>query len=553
MPKLLLTIILLLAAGFSKSQNTAWVKQIGSEGAEGPTAIANDRWGNVYLSGSFVDSTDFDPGPGVHTVICDTANMFIAKYDSSAHIKWVRVFRGTYAQHISSLAVDASGGIYAIGNFSATCDFDPGPGVYNATAMAIYSDMFIVKLDSSANFEWVHTYGYMQEDEAKGLAIDASDNVYIAGKFVQVGYFDTTTAGVLQDKGLGDGFLLKLNKTGGFVWVKQIGGPDAQHVKSVHLDGSGNIYLTGYYQDMTDFDPGPDSFKVNSHPWGPDAFVCKLDQSGNFMWVKTAGGGSVLSSTSGEGITVDGQGNILVSGAFSDSSDFDPGPGTHMLYSSGSVDGFIWKLDAGGNFLWVRQISAPLWDDARTIAVDGANSIYFTGLFGPGTDFDPGPATYTLNAGYNSNAYLCKLDASGNFGWAKGIQRGVVPALTMDKWGNVYATCNLYDTTFFDGTQYISRGLGDILLTKIMGGIPLTVENIVQVPMSTIYPNPASEVLTIKSEGGSIGDVVVSDYTGNMVRAQYIAGNSGDVGLDGLVPGLYFVRVNKTVHKVIKK
>ena len=144
-------------------------------------------------------------------------------------------------------------------------------------------------------------------------------------------------------------------------------------------------------------------------------------QSVNFKWAKQMGGTGA--DAGGSSVTVDAAGNVYTTGGFGGTADFDPGPGTYNLTSAGTYDMFISKLDSSGNFIWAKQLGGTGADAAgASIAVDADGNVYTTGGFVGTADFDPGPGVFTLSAIGNFRtkaSFVLKLDADGNFIWAK--------------------------------------------------------------------------------------------------------------------------------------
>ena len=141
-------------------------------------------------------------------------------------------------------------------------------------------------------------------------------------------------------------------------------------------------------------------------------------QNVEFAWAAGMGGTTYYPDASGLGIAVDASGNVYATGVFRGIVDFDPGPGTFNLTSSGGFDIFVQKLDASGNFLWARRMGGTDSDVGKGIAVDASGNVYTTGLFGGTVDFNPGAGTALLASAGSSDIFVSKLDASGNFLWA---------------------------------------------------------------------------------------------------------------------------------------
>ena len=220
----------------------------------------------------------------------------------------------------------------------------------------------------------------------------------------------------------------------------------------VAVDGSGNVYTTGYFQDAVgtvDFNPGAGVFNLTS-AGRLDIFVSKLDSAGNFVWARQMGG---TSSGSGNDVAVDGSGNVYTTGSFSGTADFDPGAGAFDLTSTGASDIFVSKLDSAGNFVWARQMGGTNSGSGNDVAVDGSGNVYTTGHFRGTADFDPGVGVFNLAFAGRFDMFVSKLDSAGNFVWARhmggtGDDRG--HGVAVDDRGNVYTTGDFGGTADFD-------------------------------------------------------------------------------------------------------
>ena len=115
------------------------------------------------------------------------------------------------------------------------------------------------------------------------------------------------------------------------------------------VDAAGNVYITGVFFGTVDFDPGPAVCSVTPVPYGCNAYVAKYDALGNFLWVKNI---AIAASYGNNSIAMDISGNIYITGFYSGTTDFNPGPGVFSVSSvAGSTDMYLVKLDGNGNFV----------------------------------------------------------------------------------------------------------------------------------------------------------------------------------------------------------
>ncbi len=346
----------------------------------------------------------------------------------------------------STIAVDASGNSYTVGVFSGVTDFDPTPGTLNITAVGDY-DIFLTRYDANGNMLWVKTMGGIGGDFGYGITLDQNSNIYITGGFNDVVDFDPGVGNVtLTSNGDEDIFVCEYDPNGNLVWAKNLGGVYMDEGHYISVDSDNNVYTTGYFDILGDFDPSGATYNLYGQSC-TNLFVSKLSGSGNFIWAKNVSG-----PTDGYALELDGNGGLFVTGIFWGSLDFDMNAGTSMLTSVGNYDCFIIKMDINGNFTWGKSYGGPGLDNSGAIALDTAGNIYTTGYFIDSVDFNPGAGSFQMTAG-NYDAYLLKLDASGNFLMAKQItgfnaERGY--SVDLDAAGNIYITGDFIGTADFD-------------------------------------------------------------------------------------------------------
>lgn len=513
--------VLILWEGILHAQNFEWVRSMGEESFNRSYSVAVDDSGNVYTTGYFLGTADFDPGAGTFNLTsAGSDDIFVQKLDASGNFMWAKSMGGTSYDYGFSIAVDGSGNVYTTGHFFGTADMDPGPAIFNLGSITGIS-YFVQKLDASGNFLWAKSItGFSSDDEGPSIAVDDSCNVYTIGFFNGTVDFDPGAGTVNQTTAGGrDIFIQKLDSAGNFLWVRSIGGSSTDQGASIIPDHSGNLYITGSFEDTADFDPGTGTANLIS-AGNADVFVEKLDASGNFIWAKSMGG---TGPDYGKSIVVDASGNTYVVGSYYYDSDFDPGAGTFILTAAGHDDIFVQKLDASGNFVWAKSIAGPSYDVGFSIALDGLGNVYTTGYFGETVDFDPGFGTFNITSAGYLNFFVLSLDTSGNFVWANscgGVSGDVGYSIAADVSGNVYTTGTFEGTIDFDPgagtTNLTSIGVSDIFVQKLSQttGINETVNDI----NITAYPNPSTGSVSI-SFGQTLNnaELTLTDVLGHVV------------------------------------
>ena len=408
--------------------NFQWAKAFGGINDDVVNDMDIDAAGNLYLTGNFQGTVDFDPGSGIANLTATDFydDIFVQKMDASGNFLWAKAFGGVEYDGGNSISVDATGNVYTTGYFQETVDFDPGTGNVSLTS-AGSSDIFVQKMNASGDFLWAKAFGGTSSDGGVSICVDASGNVYTVGSFQGIADFDPGTGNVsLTSAGSSDIFVQKMSASGFFLWAKAFGGISSDGGVSICVDASGNVYTTGYFQGTVDFDPGAGTVNQSS-AGSDDIFIHKMDATGNFQWVEAFGG---IYSDNAHYVNVDAVGNIYTAGSFAETVDFDPGTGTANLSSVGSNDVFIQKIDGSGNFLWVKAFGGTDFDEANSSSLDASGNIYTTGDFAGTVDFDPGPGTAFLSSiEYSEDIFVHKMsqNTTGIVELGNGIQVTAFP------------------------------------------------------------------------------------------------------------------------------
>lgn len=400
-------------AKYDSDGNIIWAKNIGSQGYDESNCITLDIGGNIYITGSFTDTVDFDPGPSTATLISTPLyqDIFFAKYDSDGNYLWVKVVGGSYYNDSGNkIIVDSLGNCYLTGKFTQTTDFDPGQGVYNLVSNGA-KDAFLAKYSNNGDFDWAFKIGGDYPDEAHGLAIDKQNNIYITGEFVHTVDFDPGpgTANLIANQNSDeDIFFAKYDSSGDFIWAKKIGSNYIEQANNIVVSDSGNIYLTGYFGSWMNFDPNFGS-QYLSPLGGWDCFFAKYDSSGNYIWAKNFGSSEIDISND---ITLDKFENVYMTGGFNGTCDFDPDPQSLKTISSvGSSDIFFAKYDKSGKFIFAKSIGSIGDESGMSIRLRPNDSeIFVSGYFSSIADFDINSDTFNVYPTGGFDIFIAKYD-----------------------------------------------------------------------------------------------------------------------------------------------
>src|SRR4051794_18189592 len=180
-----------------------------------------DSAGNVYISGSFFHTVDFDPGPGaLNLTSAGTSDLFIVKLDRAGNLVWARTIGGSGDDGISGPALDGSGNLYFWGAFQGNVDVDPGPGGLILTADSSGSGRFLLKLRADGTLVWgkQDTLAATSSNlEFSALRVDAAGNIYRVGSLFRTADADPGPGVVsLTSAGDGDAVIVKLDTNGDF-------------------------------------------------------------------------------------------------------------------------------------------------------------------------------------------------------------------------------------------------------------------------------------------------------------------------------------------------
>lgn len=375
----------------SSSGTVAWQRIFSSNMQSVDTSsVAVDAQQNVYVAGSFRGVVDFDPGADSVTRNGGEGSNYLLKLSPAGSLIWVRQMIAGNCQTV----VSPAGNVYVTGTFQGKYDFDNGAGVVELTSATPGS--YVLKYSSAGTLNWARQFSSSGSistgHSSDAMEIDSKENLYVSGLFQGTADLDPGS-GVFNSAspGVNKSFLSRLNSAGDLTWA--IVQHETMLPKGIAIDQAGSVFVTGEFSGTADANPGAANWPLISSGVR-DIYLTKLDSVGGFVWSRRFGG------TGGElvgGVDVDSQGNPHLTGAFTGTVDFDPGPGIINKVSAGQYDPFVLKVTSVAGFGWVRTFAGAKNAYSTGIVVDSSGGISTTGVFEGLTDFDPGLATKSLD------------------------------------------------------------------------------------------------------------------------------------------------------------
>ena len=355
----------------------------------------------------------------------------------------------------AGVAIDSSDNIYITGTSQGTNLFGK-----NATS-GTTDDIFVAKLNSSGVVQWVYTAGGTGRDRGRKIALDSSGNVYVVGYYMSTVDFG---GGNVTSNGSWDAFILKLNSSGTFQWVKSYGGSTGNDLgRDVVVDSNDNVIMLGTFRGTVNFDSGDGGGVVNYTSNDYDVFLIRLNSSGIWQSVwRTENSGSA----DGRALALDSNNVTYLTGSFSGTVKF----GDDTYTAANSNDLFIHKIDTYtlGALQPTYTSNIDTTQKAKGISVDSSGNIYATGTFQNTVNFGGGNITTS-----GKDIYLLKLNSSLAFQWVKRFAtddgeagQAFGTAIAIDDDGNVYSVGQIGGNYNLGGQAVVSGSNNDAYIVK---------------------------------------------------------------------------------------
>ena len=468
-------------------QTTDWVKSFGGTESDKGISIGTDSSGNVYISGYYNTSADFDQITLTNNNASGTnKENFVAKLDSNGNVLWAipggNQSGGCCDDRALGMHVTPGGDVFITGTFwsSYYLGVRGAPGTIDVPGSQrnAHDNSLLAKIDTDGNPQWVIGFGgdntsggcswpiYDADDHSYDVKVDSDGFIYVTGFFS--GYDADFDGFTITNPEWGNdcqpmGYIGKLDSNGTWLWVDKFDGIKDQRGSRdnrLAIDQFSNIYVVGGFQDrgpnqVANFGP----FSLNSNgEW--DAFIFKMDKEGNWLWAEGIGSNKTDRANS---IAIDICDDIYITGEYRNPMVFsgaNASNGSDTLSHKQKRDVFIAKMNNQGEWKWAKRARSSSTDKPYQMSVDRNKQVFLCGTSGDSLKFNDNlTVTSQIPGDTTMSAWVAQLDGSTNTGdwvWAKLAGSDTddddrTNDICPDGFGNVYAVGFFEDLADFDG------------------------------------------------------------------------------------------------------
>ena len=348
--------------------------------------IYTDSKNNIYLSGNFNGTVDFDPSDKSKLITGAGTDGYLLKLSSFGELLWVNQYSSPGFDNAHTIIVDKDDYLYNTAEFMDTIQLN---GLNNEKINLINStsktspNVFIQKLNNKGQTIWAKVINTSIVSQGIGLSLDEEGNIYNSGFFVGKADFNPAEEehyiNSTNDKL--DVYVLKLTNNGDFVWVNKFGGVGNEMTFTVVVDTKQNAYISGNFSDsLTIKDLGSKKIKSKGLQ---DFFISKIDNQGKIEWLKSLGS---KGQDNGREITIDKNDNLFITGFYSDTLKIKSPNYATELISKGNIDMFLLKMNTDGDYIWANSYGGKGNDAGWSISTDD-NHLYLAGFFSNTIEF----------------------------------------------------------------------------------------------------------------------------------------------------------------------
>lgn len=323
---------------FDTDGNWQWAKTWGGIGTERAKSIDLLNTGDIFVTGTFCDTVDFNPQGGDEHTSNGLGDVYISKFDSNGNWQKTQTWGGANYENVSAISVDSNDDVYVCGHYELTVDFNPDGGdTHNSNGG---QDVYLSKFNSNVDWQWTKTWGGSLNDHCYSVLADDAGNIFTTGVFTGTADFNPDGGGAEVAIGGVDVFLSKFASNGAWQWAKTWGSLNIDFGFDIAVNQAGDIFVVGKFSGTGQFNPiGGGIYSSNNN--SDDAFMNKFDSNGDWILAKIWGGTNVDSANA---INIDSLGNQYVAGFFMGPTDFNPDGGGQQS-AAGEKDCYLSKFN----------------------------------------------------------------------------------------------------------------------------------------------------------------------------------------------------------------
>lgn len=449
-------------------------------------------------------------------------DIYFGKASVDGYTEWIQAINGTAIDRPNKIIADEDK-LFISGIFSDSLY------IGNDTLTTIYQKAaFLACFDTLGNYvKTFHPDAY--NIEFQDFVIDEDGNLIITGDFYQ--FFNHGTYSMNVITGL-NFFLIKYNLAHDEIIWGTFASGSSSIGRKVDLDSDGNIYVTGSYNDQTNF---VDTL-LTSESGNHNLFVAKFNSNGDKIWVRTAEG---FDEVHGYGIVSDAVGNTFVVGEFEGSVSLQ---GVSMT-SAGLYDVLIAKYDTDGSLVWAEQAGGPESDEGYDVEIDANGDIIV--LADASTDVTYRGLTIEIS-GWDEPLLLKIASSTGELIWSKRLHStptsGFVNGTDLTIEDSIIAITGINRSAIlFDGNVFTAANSKDFYTAILVDSLTYHLGlSAIEDPEISVYPNPCSDYVNI--EGKVIQEIAIFDLSGKEVLRIYENDLHHSISTSHLMNGVYVVK-----------
>jgi len=455
----LLSIVLWSTITFAQAPKWSWATTAGGSGNDDVISSANDISGNLYVLGAY-QSSSINFGDTTLYNFPTRSKVFLIKYSPTGQLIFAKKIDGPVYR--GKMIIDKHNNIYVGAEYSETVIL--GNDTITDNFSGDCSNLVVFKMDSLGNVLWDKGFGSSSCDDCLGLGLDKSGNIYMGGTFAgDTLIFNHDTLIKTGIAGSRDVYLAKIDSNGTVVWARSVKGNDDETGGELSIDTTGNIYTCGQFSSYSINIGG--TILYNSGD--VDIFFTKYAPDGNLIWAKRITGPSSLVLV--PRITTDSHNNFYINGV--SNTNLINFAGTNVSNPVGSWNIFVAKFNQNGAYIWSKFFTSSFYKIPQNITVDETDNTYMTGCyFG---NITIGGNTFNIDSSHQMDAFITKLDPSGNIMWAKsfgGNGNEYPQQISVNSLGNIFITGNTEsDSISFANFHFACEGYDDVFIACMLG------------------------------------------------------------------------------------